>query len=87
MQNKAQKWVFAALTDITGGFPFPIIGIDSDNGSAFINSQLFRYCTEHEITFWAVVRQIVGYHRYDTAAESSSAPRAPRRSCYRDGRG
>jgi hypothetical protein len=27
------------------------LGIDSDNGSEFINHHLFNYCTEHEITF------------------------------------
>lgn len=32
-------------------FPFPIIGIDSDNGSEFINDHLLRYCIEHKITF------------------------------------
>lgn len=32
-------------------FPFPIIGIDSDNGGEFINDHLYRYCLEHEITF------------------------------------
>jgi Integrase core domain. len=32
-------------------FPFPIIGIDSDNGGEFINHELYRYCLEHEITF------------------------------------
>jgi len=37
--------------DITEAFPFPIIGIDSDNGSQFITDQLLRYCTEHKITF------------------------------------
>jgi hypothetical protein len=51
VKNKAQKWVFPALTEITTGFPFPVLGIDSDNGSEFINAQLLRYCTEHEITF------------------------------------
>ena len=53
VKNKAQKWVFPALMDITEAFPFPfpIIGIDSDNGSEFINDQLQRYCTEHKITF------------------------------------
>ena len=51
VRNKAQKWVFAALVDLRGGFPFPIRGIDSDNGSEFINSHLLRYCQEEEITF------------------------------------
>lgn len=30
VKNKAQKWVFAALVDITEAFPFPVKGIDSD---------------------------------------------------------
>lgn len=37
VRNKAQKRVFAALMEITAAFPFPILGIDSDNGSEFIN--------------------------------------------------
>ena len=51
VKNKAQKWVFAALTGITDAFPFPIVGIDSDNGSEFINGQLLRWCRQQEITF------------------------------------
>jgi len=51
VKNKAQKWVFAALMQIAAAFPFPIVGLDSDNGSEFINNQLLRYCTKHEITF------------------------------------
>jgi hypothetical protein len=31
--------------------PFPLLGIDSDNGSEFINDQLWRYCRQEEITF------------------------------------
>jgi hypothetical protein len=87
VRNKAQKWVFAALQEIIGAFPFPILGIDSDNGSEFINDRLLRFCEAGKITFtrsrpgnkndgchveeknWSVVRQAVGYHRYDTDAE------------------
>ena len=87
VRNKAQKWVFAALMDIRDHLPFPLLGIDSDNGSEFINHHLFAWCTEHQVTFtrsrsgtkndgahveqknWTQVRQIAGYHRYDTAAE------------------
>ena len=29
VQNKAQKWVFAALLEIRQVFPFPILGVDS----------------------------------------------------------
>src|SRR5664279_3081270 len=87
VKNKAQKWVFAAIKDATASFPFPILGIDSDNGSEFINWELFRWCEAENLTFtrsrsgnkndgahveqknWHIVRQTVGYHRYDTPAE------------------
>ena len=85
--NKARKWVIAALEDIAKVMPFPILGVDSDNGSEFINFHLLHWCEQRKITFtrsrpgnsndgahveqknWAVVRTVVGYHRYDTAAE------------------
>jgi hypothetical protein len=51
VRNKAQVHVFAALTDVVEHLPFPILGIDSDNGSEFINNELFRYCREHELKF------------------------------------
>ena len=51
VRNTAEKWVFEALQHVMGVFPFPIIGIDSDNGSEFINHHLFDYCTANEITF------------------------------------
>ncbi|MCD4674694.1 MAG: transposase family protein [Desulfobacula sp.] len=31
--------------------PFPILGIDTDNGSEFINSDLIDYCEKKKITF------------------------------------
>jgi hypothetical protein len=49
--NKAQVWVFEALKDIRVRLPFPLLGIDSDNGSEFINNQLLRYCQQEKITF------------------------------------
>jgi hypothetical protein len=51
VKNKAQRWVFEALKDIRGRLPFPLLGIDSDNGGEFINDQLFRYCQAEKITF------------------------------------
>ena len=87
LKNKAQRWVVEAIDDIRTTLPFPLFGLDSDNGSEFINRFLFDYCASHEITFtrgrpyrkndschveqknWAVVRQAVGYARYDTDAE------------------
>ncbi|MDZ4655901.1 MAG: transposase family protein [Coriobacteriia bacterium] len=51
VRNKAQVHVFAALKEIRTALPFPVLGIDSDNGSEFINHELFRYCEEKHITF------------------------------------
>lgn len=85
--NKARKWVLGALEDIAKVMPFPILGVDSDNGSEFINHHLLAWCEKRQITFtrsrpgnsndgahveqknWAIVRTVVGYHRYDTEAE------------------
>ena len=85
--SKAATCVFRALKDIAEKMPFPILGVDSDNGSEFINIHLLEWCEKNEITFtrarpgnkndgchveqknWAVVRTVVGYHRYDTASE------------------
>ncbi len=49
--NKAQVHVFAALQKIRARLPFPLLGIDSDNGSEFINNELYRYCVQEELTF------------------------------------
>jgi len=51
VKNKAQKWVFEAIEDVIAVLPFPIIGIDSDNGSEFINAHLVRFCEDQKITF------------------------------------
>jgi hypothetical protein len=51
VRNKAQKWVFAALADVVEHLPFPILGIDSDNGSEFINGQLLGYCRDTGLKF------------------------------------
>ena len=50
-KNKAQKHVFRAIKIISARFPFEIVGIDSDNGSEFINDIMIRYCAENKITF------------------------------------
>ena len=88
VKNKAQVHVFSALKDIREALPFPLLGIDSDNGSEFINDELHRYCVQEDLTFtrsrayrkndgchveqknWSVVRQNVGYARFDTPEET-----------------
>lgn len=51
VKNKAQVHVFAALEKIAKDVPFPLRGIDSDNGSEFINKHLLRFCQAKRITF------------------------------------
>jgi hypothetical protein len=51
VRNKAQNHVFAALQEIRGRLPFPLLGLDSDNGSEFINHQLVRYARQEHLTF------------------------------------
>ena len=41
----------AALDEIRRRLPFPLRGIDSDNGSEFINYHLDTYCQERQIQF------------------------------------
>jgi hypothetical protein len=48
---KAQVHVFAAIQRARQRLPFPLLGIDSDSGSEFINDQLYRYCLKEETTF------------------------------------
>ncbi len=49
--TKAQTHVFAALEHIRADLPFPLLGIDSDNGAEFINDELVRYCAQEHVTF------------------------------------
>ena len=51
VKNKAAVWVVEAIDEAARQFPFPILGIDSDNGAEFINVHLFEYCTSRKITF------------------------------------
>jgi len=49
--NKAAIHVVEAITYASALFPFPILGIDSDNGSEFINAHLLKHCLDRKITF------------------------------------
>jgi len=49
--GKAEKRVRQGLVNIKDRLPFKLLGIDPDNGSEFINWQLFNYCVANEIQF------------------------------------
>ena len=51
VRNKAQAWVFAALKEMRQKLPFSLLGIDSDNGSEFINKDLLAYCQKQKLSF------------------------------------
>jgi len=87
IRNKAQIWTVKAIDKAKGNLPFKLLGLNSDNGSEFINTHLLKYCESGHITFtrsrsnkkndncyveqknFSVIRNAVGYNRYDTDEE------------------
>jgi hypothetical protein len=49
--GKSQRFVLEALRTVRARFPFPWRGIDSDNGSEFLNEHLVRYCHDEQLPF------------------------------------
>jgi len=49
--GKSEEAVRVALEDIIADLPFIVKGVDSDNGSEFINWHLYRYCGKNKIQF------------------------------------
>ena len=51
LPNKTQFAVSHAIGELRKNLPFPLLGLDSDNGSEFINATLYSYCIAEQITF------------------------------------
>lgn len=51
LANKSQWAVSQAIVQLRHDLPFALLGLDSDNGSEFINETLYRYCLAEQITF------------------------------------
>ena len=51
LPHRSQEAVSEAIYLMRQRLPFPLLGIDSDNGSEFINDMLYRYCLDEQITF------------------------------------
>ena len=49
--GKWQERVRQAVHHMRQRLPFPLLGLDSDNGSEFINRCFYKYCRQEEITF------------------------------------
>lgn len=51
VRNNARVHIIAALDRAVEAIPFPIAGLDFDNGSEFINHDLVAWAGEREIFF------------------------------------
>ena len=49
--SKSAEAVLAALQQARQLFPFPLLGLDTDNGTEFMNDLLLSYCEQEQITF------------------------------------
>ena len=49
--GKGQVRVRSAVHRMRQQLPFPLLGVDSDNGSEFINHCFYTYCRQEKITF------------------------------------
>jgi hypothetical protein len=49
--GKGQQRVKTSVHRMRQQLPFPLLGVDSDNGSEFINQCFYTYCHEEKITF------------------------------------
>ncbi len=49
--GKSQQRVGTAVHKVSQRLPFPLLGLDSDNGSEFINQNLADWCRREHITF------------------------------------
>src|SRR5258708_4933299 len=51
IMGKSQRAVEMAMEEIEKRLPYPLTGIDSDNGTEFINGNMKRYAERRKITF------------------------------------
>lgn len=49
--HRSQEAVLHALDIARGLLPFPVLGLDTDNGSEFLNQEVLTYCERQQITF------------------------------------
>ena len=49
--RRSEADVSAAIHAVRQCLPFPLLGLDTDNGGEFINYELLRYCEKEKITF------------------------------------
>jgi len=60
---REQSLVVEGLEVLFSQIPFPVLGVDSDNDSAFINDTLLTFCRKHHVEF----TRSRAYHKNDQA--------------------
>jgi hypothetical protein len=60
---RSRQNVLQAIKSVQKRLPFELLGIDTDNGTEFINEMLFQYCRYQKITF----TRSRPYHKNDQA--------------------
>jgi hypothetical protein len=50
VRNRGEEAVFDELAEIRRRLPFPLLGLDADNGGEFMNRTLVHYCEAESIT-------------------------------------
>jgi hypothetical protein len=61
--GKTQRAVHGGVEEVRARLPFPLLGLDFDNGSEFLNDHLIRYCRAEKITY----TRCRAYHKNDQA--------------------
>jgi hypothetical protein len=51
LRHRSQHTVVQALDRARRLLPFPLLGLDTDNGSEFLNAELLAYCAREKISF------------------------------------
>lgn len=51
IMGKGERATVAGFDELRERLPFPLLGVDSDNGSEFINWHMQRYAKAHKLTF------------------------------------
>jgi hypothetical protein len=49
--NNAHRWVKEQIALTRSALPFPMLGLDGDNGGEFINHQLLDWCVQNGVKF------------------------------------
>jgi IS30 family transposase len=47
LPNRGEAAVLQEIRDVEAHLPFPLLGLDSDNGGEFINHHLVKHCQRH----------------------------------------